>query len=375
MRPARTASTASPRLAWGLAACGLVAMALLFAPRTKLIASAHYDFLPFYVAAGLAPSADLYDEDPYHSFGLDRYGKAYPYLVYIRLPFYALLLKPLSWLPYSAATVAWFVLRLAAALALLFMRWGPGRGWVAAALCWSIPLFGGLFNGQDAILLPAVLACGNAVSRTRPRLAGLVWSLCAIKFHLFVTLPLVFVRRGGGELLRGFAWGAAGLVALSFLAGGASWPLRYAEVLFDEELMMVGAAASPTIMPNLHGLASALGAGPVLEWTAAAVVVGATAWVAPRLELGAALAAAAAAGVLVSYHCFVADWVVVLFAVLLMWRYVEANIAIRLLGIALLAPPVIWMQLLGPPYSAVPATLLLACWGAFLWEARREAAA
>ena len=50
--------------------------------------------------------------------------------------------------------------------------------------------------------------------------AGFVLSLSAIKFHLFLLLPLLVITQGKQRVLAGLTVGAAALEALSFIAAG-----------------------------------------------------------------------------------------------------------------------------------------------------------
>lgn len=363
------------RVGWVLLAlAGLAFMAALFAPKAESIARGQNDFLPLYVAARLAPSGDLYSPEPYADLLAERFGVVSPSLRYSRPPFYALLLKPLAWLSYDAAYALWGVLRLAAVAAIALVWRGPGRWRVAAAICWSLPLISALLNGQDAVFLPLILAGACVLYHRQPFAAGLLLSLCSVKFHLFLALPLVFLRRDAGALLRGLACGALAAVVLSFWAAGPTWPLDYLRLLTDAEVMQVGLATDRSLMPNLHGLVGSLPLGDWLEWALAAGVFVATALVAPRLPFEPALAATTAAGVLISYHAFVADWSLLVFAGLAMWRRLPPSSPARLLVLALFAPPLVFLQTQPPPYSAVPAAVLLLAWAGFLLESRKPTA-
>lgn len=351
-----------------LAAAGLAFMGLLFLPKADFISLGQNDFMPLYVAGGLAPGEDLYEPGPYADFAADRFQIDSPSLRFTRPPFYALLLKPLSWAPYSYAYAIWAALRLAAIAVFLWIWRTPSRSFVAVALCCSVPLFGALFNGQDAVFLPLILATAYKLHVNKPRIAGAILSLCAIKFHLFLTLPLLFLRRDRRPMLAGFVLGAAAEVMLSFVAAGWRWPEHYYRLLSDSRVMQVGVEADRSLMPNLHGMVAIAPAPNWFELALATAVFAGTALIARRAAMAPALALIVIAGVLISYHAFLADWVLVLFGCLLMWSWLPSGSAVRLLVFLLLTPPLALMQTQGPPLSAVPPSVLLACWTAFFWE-------
>ena len=112
-------------------------------------------------------------------------------VVYTRPPFYAVLLKPLTFLPYLAAygifcvlcvsSVIWFVVRFSKECEALPLY-----------ASFSIPLAAFLPQGQDTPLLLIFTGVSILLARQgRDFLAGVVLSLCAIKFHLFLFVPLL----------------------------------------------------------------------------------------------------------------------------------------------------------------------------------------
>jgi len=66
------------------------------------------DFAAFYTGARLAGTGKLYDVEPQYEEQKKQFGSYMRVVTFIRLPFYALLLKPLAWLDYLAA---WRVFR------------------------------------------------------------------------------------------------------------------------------------------------------------------------------------------------------------------------------------------------------------------------
>ena len=80
----------------------------------------------------------------------------------------------------------------------------------------SFPLFVGMMNGQDAVLLLPLIAWALRCSeRGEDFQAGLALSLCAIKPHLLVLVPLALAVQRRWGVLRGGLAGGAVLFALS----------------------------------------------------------------------------------------------------------------------------------------------------------------
>ena len=93
-------------------------------------------------------------------------------LVFIKPPFYALLMWPLAQLPFVTAFYLFRVLVLTG-VGLFLWLW-PGDRWAAAAACaWSVPLAATFTVGQDVIfLLVAALGAYRMLRSGRPFLAG-----------------------------------------------------------------------------------------------------------------------------------------------------------------------------------------------------------
>ena len=81
---------------------GLTLMAAIYWPRWSTITYKASDFSATWVAAIQVGHADIYAEKPYIAFetsqGAPRYLR-----VYLRFPWHALMAKPFTILPYSAA--------------------------------------------------------------------------------------------------------------------------------------------------------------------------------------------------------------------------------------------------------------------------------
>ena len=341
LNPPRQHPTSSLPLPAPLAATVCVLGALIILGSTlwvgrENVRTGRDDFLSFYAGARLTGSARMYDPDAIARLQIQVAGAAGPRLMYIRPPCFALFLWPLAQLPYGLAHGVWLALRLAAAIAFVFLWPYSNRTTAAMVCCWSVPLAAGLANAQDAPFLLLWLALAERLQQSgKPIHAGAVLCLCLAKFHLFLLLPLLFVMHRRWRVVSGFVAGCGLLGVLSFLAAGWDWPARYRQVLSLTQIVPL-----PWMMPNIHGL---LPAGPI-EWCATLAVVLATVFVVSRFGYRMGLAAALTGSLLVSYHAYVQDAVILIPAILIVLEDAR-GLAVRYTALAL-ATPIPWVLLL-----------------------------
>jgi Glycosyltransferase family 87 len=310
------------------------------------IRTARNDFLPLYVAAKLAGTGHLYDSHAYYAFMIQRFAALHESLRFTRLPFYATLLWPLGFLPYETAYGVWWLLRIAALAAFVALWRIPSRSDTILFTALSLPVFASLAAGQDTIFLLLFIALAfRSWERGKDSGAGLALSLCAIKFHLFVLLPLLFWRQRLGRMAAGFASGAAALLTLTFVVEGWRWPLDYFRVLTDGRVH-----PGPDSMPNLHGLFSGLPHGVYLEAFAVLAVLLA-AWVPLRdASFPSAFALTLLGGLLLSFHSYLMDAAILLPALLIVLAG-PARRSIKISGALLLSPPAALLLVSHPPWS------------------------
>jgi hypothetical protein len=338
-----------------IALVGMIFMALMAMEAGDLAVAGRNDFAPFYVGAQLIGTGDLYAVEPYYAFLMHRFDGTNDSLRYTRLPHHALMFWPLGRLPYETAYVIWTVLRIAAVIGFLLLWKIPGRWDAIAFTALSLPLATAMLNGQDIpFLLLWIALAVHWHEKEKPFLVGLILSLCAAKFHLFVLLPLVFIGQRRWKMFNGFATGGAALLAATFLTEGWSWPGRYFATLTDGR---VHPAAFK--MPNLHGLFDGLVYSTELEIVLGVAVVAGAWYVIRRTSFLYGLAAALFGGVLLSYHAYLADCTILLPAMLIVCS-LTSNRKIRVLG-AVLLTPAFYLCLLTPrpaPYLVQTAILL-----------------
>ncbi len=298
-----------------------------------IVTAGRNDFAPFYVAAQLVGKQPLYQQSAYREFLIEQFGGINDALIYIRPPFHAALLWPLGLLPYETAHIVWILLRLAAVIGFVLLWRIPSRTATAWATALCLPIAGSFVSGQDSPFLLLFLALAwRWFESGRNTLAGLALSLCAIKFHLFFTLPIWLFSRVGRPLLRGFAAGAGVLTAVSFAVSGWSWPVSYLAQLRSSEISPLEAQ-----MPNLRGLFVGLEGAAYLE-AAAAVVVAWACWKAAKVpEPAYGFAAVLLGGLLVSRHAYTSDCVILL-PVFLILRTFDTRRLLKTFSLLMILP-------------------------------------
>ena len=264
------------------------------------------DFAGIYGAAKLAGSGQLFDAERIR-IAEAPYQKAPSVLIWLRLPIYAYIWKPLTLLPYPAARWIWTLLQ-AAALAAAVWLWPASSHWQKAFVLVSYPFAYNLTLGQDTglVLLCAVAGC-RMLEQGRDRLAGLLLSLCAIKFNLALLIPVVLIARRKWNSIWSAALGLAGLGALSCVEG-TDWVAR--EVASIRSLPRVRGAVQ---MPNFRGLGWYFPQSALVEFACGLVVTILVWWIARRTSsIRVAIAAALAGGLLISHHAFLYDGVLLM---------------------------------------------------------------
>jgi hypothetical protein len=327
------------------------------------------DFLSFYTAPALLDSGGLYHltqiEDEQARHGFDRYRQHK--LAFLRPPFYALFLKPLAWLPYNTAYLVWLLLG-ALSMVLVAILWRSlGTGWLAAAIAWSPALAHVFLRGQDTAFLLLVFSVAIALlRRNSPLTAGLILSVCGLKWSLFLTVPLFIVGRRLWRCGAGFLIGSSIALVLSFIAAGLDWPAQYLRMILAE-------TASPRVneMASLRGLLQGMPWSAALE-ISACLLVAALTWRICRLaeDPDYAVAAVLIGGLLISHHAYLYDCAILVPALMVVAR--DARLRwVRGYAMVLLTP-ISMLLLLFPPWSLVP-QIALACLPAFMvWDLRRK---
>jgi hypothetical protein len=200
---------------------GLRFYTLLHDPPSALCGS---DFPVFYASGQLLGSPSLYSWKAMQEMEHRLLGCGIRYAVFIRLPYFAALMKPWNLIPFWPAFWLWRLVSVFAVGVFVWL-WPGQRRWALVACAWSLPLHYTITNGQDdAFLLMWLALAVFLLFRGREFAAGCVLAMCAAKFHLFLLLPLLLLYRP--RMLRGFL--AAGAVILVFcFAVCPTWPQQF----------------------------------------------------------------------------------------------------------------------------------------------------
>jgi Glycosyltransferase family 87 len=313
------------------------------------------DFRQFYVGAKLARTGHLYDLDRVLEVQREVVGESNARLVPGRLPFYYAALGPLASLPYREALLVWDVSTVLAAILFIWLSRQVNRALLAVACCWSLPLVFSTAIGQDVafVLLLLVLTL-RALDAQRPVLAGMILSLCLIKFHVFLLLPLLFLGRRDWRLASGFSLGAATLLLISFVAGW-DWPQAYIA------LNLKALSEDSRLMPTLHGLAAHFPASSVVEFVLSVAVLGLVWRIVRRAEFEIALAAVLLGGLLLTRHAYMQDCGMLVGSLVTLFER-AGNSLIRYGSLVLLLPIpyVLFFVQGGAPTAALLVVLLVA---------------
>jgi hypothetical protein len=328
---------------------GIILLLMILFSSTQRYIDMRNDFLQFYVSAHLLGTPGFYSiQANWHLRDLvaPHAGlTGFP----IRPPFQAMLLWPvIRPLPLYWAFGVFQLLSLTSLIA--FTRMFAARcPSLPVCVSLSVPVAICLMNGQDAFFV--LLAAGFAVlltERGRDFAAGLVFSLCAIKFHLFLFLPLVLLIQKRWKIFGGLASGSAIFLLASFAIQGPRWPLDLLAVLRDPQI-------SPYIdlMPNFHGLWFRLGIDSTPLEAASFALAGLLVTLAARnANFNQGFSAALVAGLLISYHAYLYDPILLLIPMVLLPS--------RFFWMALSLPPLYCLAVMdGPAGTAGIAGLVI----------------
>ncbi|MEI9811227.1 MAG: glycosyltransferase family 87 protein [Acidobacteriota bacterium] len=266
-----------------------------------------------------------------------------------------MVLKPLAYLPYRAAyglfTLAtlgaflWFVIR--------FYKECPALPFFAA---FSLPMAIAEWNGQDPAFLVAIVGASILLMRARRDfLAGLVFSLCLLKPHLFLFVALLLLLKKRWPMIAGGATGVAALTLLGVAYNGVGSIPGWIATM--QNPWINGEAAW---MPNLHGLTAALDAPAVVEPVLIALTVALFLWLTRKVESFELLfAAALLCGLLANVHAALSDDILLMPVMVLVTGATQCK-SLRIASALVLTPVPYFLAMAGPPYGAlVPIALLV----------------
>jgi len=215
------------------------------------------DFFVYFSAARMmlaeTPIAQLYDFEGFRAFQASLADIAPGYHPFVYPPTYLLAILPLGLLPYGVSFVAWQTLGLSALI--VAARLAGLRFLEIAAVALAPAATINFAAGQNGFLTSALLIAGLALLQRRPALAGGLFGLLTLKFHLGLLLPVMLVGRRAWAAILGAAFVAVALVGLSLWAfGPEAWiafldfARQFQEIAVSQEIRSLAAnAISPFV--------------------------------------------------------------------------------------------------------------------------------
>ena len=316
---------------------------------------AQNDFVHWYVGGSLFGTPDLHLQEPNQRKQVELIGAILNDSYFIRPTFYGLLLKPLTWFPYLTAYVLFQILSL---LCVALFLWTYARAWPDLLIysAMSVPLISNFVNGQDVSLLLAFCTLSLLLAeRRRDFASGLVFSLCAIKFHLFVLMPVAMLAKKRWNIFWGAVVGEAILFLLGLAGGGWKVFLTLVALLRRPE-----SHPYPHMMPNLRGMVNAwTGGSPILLAILFAIVLAAALYlIVKSANYEEAFAYCLMAGLLLNFHAYIQDPILLLLAAALLFRQPHSK-AFRLTLEFLLLPFAYILLMTDTPFSPTFALCLV----------------
>ena len=306
--------------------------AFLWSQRDWLIGGEN-DFAAFYSGAHLLGEGELYNTERLHENETRFLGDYARTHGYVRAPFHAVMLWPLTRLPYMTAFLVFEALSAAAFVAFIWLWPTPAFKMRLAFACFALPAFSCFVTGQDDLFLLLWIAGAVLLHRKgRKFAAGALFSLCAMKFHLFLLTPVLILSRRAWTFGRGLLAGGATLTLVSFVAGGWAWPLEMLETSTNPDF-----TPNAHIMPNLAGVLNGVENALAWEMLIGVAIAIAFWFIARSSNFEYALAGSLVGGVLLSHHSYLADCALLIPAALVGLAEGKSP-AVRLAGAALLTP-------------------------------------
>lgn len=338
---------------------------MLFWNGWRFARQGYSDFTIFYTAGKIVRmglGGRLYDDalqfQLQQSFASGVQNRKGP-LPYNHPAFEALVFVPFTGLDYSSALVAWDLLGLAILGALPFILRPHisllGR---ASPLVWFLvllaflPVLATLSQGQDAVLLLLLYTLAFvALKKNNDILAGCCLGMGTFRFHLIVPLVLILLFWRRTKAVQSFLVTTGILAGVSVLITGWAEAIRYPKYVLHLERITGGGGIFPSVMPNMRGLLQGWPTAREFPFAVQVMVialsVGILAWVIVagrsqqnldhQFDLQFSLATVAT--VLVSYHAYAYDLIILVIPALLLVSHASEPGRLRWSGnLALLLP-------------------------------------
>lgn len=322
----------------------------------------NYDFLCYYIGGTLVREghfASLYSPEAQ----MQVQQRVAPGIVeprpFVRPPWFALALAPLTALPLVWAYAVWIAVLLLTLLATWV--WATARFGESALLLavLFLPTNLGICFGQDSAAMLAVLCvCYVLLGRGKNFASGMALGLGLMKFHLLLLFPLWMLLEKRWRMLAGLTVTGATFLAVPLLALHPSGLAAYAHLLLHGNTELFN--HSPDTMANIYSVPANFG----VEWQPlnallAAVVIGIAILGLRRASDWRAIAIAATASLLISPHVFGYDAAMLLLPVWLVMENSRQKTS-RYVTLILVAPVTFFFTLANTPLRCIPALVLLA---------------
>ncbi len=349
-----------------VAGLGLILLSLWFRPDLPRSLAGVNDFMGIYAGARLVGTPEQFTTKRlYPRAGpARRDGSASSLrILYTRLPAFAFLFRPLGRLSYRTAYLVWQALSLTSFVAFLMLWPASDRRLLLCAACCSFPLFADVSGGQDVAFLLLVVTIAWRLTPSRPFAAGAVLALSALKFHLFLLLPIFLIAQRRWRMLAGTSATTGAILAICFAVAGLDWIPNYVRFVLQGQ-------TNPSVnaMVNLRGLVEGLPHSLAWEGAGAALVACGVAWIASRTNFSVGFSAALAGSLLTSHHAYAADALLLLPALLTLAWEVPRTV-LRVLCFLLLSPLPFLISPRVPLAAPVPLILVALLTALIVWLA------
>lgn len=297
------------------------------------VADVEDDFRCFYTAGYLVRTGDaghLYDATTQLRLQNALISKGRRAIPFVHPPYEALLDAPFTLLNYRGAYFAFLVLNILL-LGASFWLLRPRMSNLASVFPWLplalfvtfLPVVDALMQGQDSVLLLAILAGVSVLmDRKRSVAAGCLLALGLFRFQIVLPIALLFLLWRRWRFCIGFTLSSAALFLLSVAMVGWSGVKAYSNLLLaythrvgSEADFSILIRVPPIHMPNLRGLISALHHFHLPDAFLTVMTLAASLamlYLAARTPAKGSLMIAIPAATLVSYHFLVHDMSVLL---------------------------------------------------------------
>jgi hypothetical protein len=317
------------------------------------------DFIVFYAGGKLVGTDQLYTVPAVAAIQKQEMGCTNPSAIFIRLPYFALLMWPWARIPFWTSFALWRVANCIA-VGIFVWLWPARKEWLLLACAWSLPLAYNLFNGQDIGFLLMWLAVSRfLLFDHRARVgAGLSLSLCSAKFHLFLLVPFLF-KRDLKVMACGFAIGTGFILALCFAVQGHSWPRQFLAAATDPRI-----DPAPAFLVNLRGLSHGSGSLQLLlsTWIAVALF-----FIFLKGDFSYRLSSIIIGGILLTQHQTFSDLALLIPVAFMLATHPQAKYS-RWVAIFLISPVATVAMFSATSYEDVPRVLFFLLPLLMFWE-------